>query len=79
MSDIYRVYVAQWNYRSGYGAYSAGDRVELPESVAAAINNDSPGVLVLADSAEPEPVSAEPAPKRRNRKQEPVNLATETD
>lgn len=40
-------YVYQWNYRSGYGAGAKGDVVDLDDETAAAINRDSPGVLVL--------------------------------
>lgn len=48
-------YIAQWNYSSSYGGpWKKGDLVELKPEDAALINNDSPGVLVLAEEAEPE-------------------------
>lgn len=60
-------YIAQWNYVSSYGGpWKKGDLVELKPEDAALINNDSPGVLVLAEEAEPE---AEAEPEEGERKQ----------
>jgi len=43
-------YIVQWDYRSGMGGpWAKGDQVGLDEAQAAAINRDSPGVLVPAE------------------------------
>ncbi len=44
-------YRIQWNYKAGArGPWVAGDIVELSDTEAAAVQVDSPGVLVLADA-----------------------------
>lgn len=41
-------YAVQWRYASSLaGPFQAGDEVEMEQEVAAAVNRDSPGVLVL--------------------------------
>lgn len=62
-------YIAQWNYVSSYGGpWKKGDLVELKPEDAALINNDSPGVLVLAEEAKPE-AETETEPEEGERKQ----------
>ncbi len=51
-------FIVQWNYRSGIGGpWSRGDRVGLDEAAAAAINVDSPGVLVPVPEQTPDPLT----------------------
>lgn len=60
------VYVVQWSYRSGtVGPWGKGLEVDLAEAQAAAINADSPGVLVPAGA--PAPVAdADAGPSARD-------------
>lgn len=59
-------YIVQWDYASSYGGpWSKGDRVELDDATAEAINRDSPGVLVAIPAKTPEP--SEPLPGAADR------------
>lgn len=44
-------YTFQWRYTSSYGSGAEGETVDLDEATAAAINRDSPGVLVAGKRA----------------------------
>lgn len=61
-------WVYQWDYRSSYGAGQRGDVVELSEAEAAAINRDSPGVLV--PEGETRSVEAPPSDRMQRRARE---------
>lgn len=50
-------YTVQWNYHSGIGGpWAEGETVELDEERAAAINRDSPGVLVEVGVVDDAPI-----------------------
>lgn len=58
-------YIVQWDYASNLGGpWKAGQKVELSEAEAEAINRDSPGVLDAKPPAEAKREVAEP-PKDR--------------
>lgn len=53
------LYTVTQNYRSGIGAYAAGDQVDLADDFAEHINRDAPGTL---EPVIDEPVSPDPEP-----------------
>lgn len=66
-------YIAQWDYSSSYGGpYKKGELVQIDEELAAQINADSPGVLVLESetkkAAKPKEREVKAASNRQQKK-----------